>query len=142
MGARLLWRPALERVDIEQAVNKVNEGFAVSHFSLDLVLLHALPGHRVVADNIRQTGRVEVLLARLFLGTMFPGVLLHGLEAIGPPPKFIMHLFVEFAGLLANLQHPIWRQTKHLGNARDLIVFRATREQRQAEEQFNDNATK
>jgi len=84
-------------------VNEVNEGFAISHFSLDLVLLHALPGHRVVADDIRQSSRVEVLLAGLFLGAMFPGVLLHGLQAIGSPPKFIMNLFVEFAGLFADL---------------------------------------
>jgi hypothetical protein len=32
MGASLLWRPSFKWVDVQQTMNKVNEGFSVSHF--------------------------------------------------------------------------------------------------------------
>lgn len=113
---------------------EVNECLAVGHFchasvtmidieiwetltSLDLILLHTLPGHGIVPNDIRQSCRTEILLARLLFRTMFPGVLLHGLESVRPPTKLIMNLFEEFAGLLSNFQHPVGRQTKHFGDA-------------------------
>lgn len=96
--------------------NKVRPQLRTTHTSLDLILLHSLPGHRVVPDDIRQSRRTEVLLARLLLRTMFPGILLHGLETVRPPAKLVMNLFVKFARLFANFQHPVGRQSKHLGD--------------------------
>ncbi len=40
VGAGLLWGPAFERVDVQEAVDEVDEGFAIGHFCNELV--HAL----------------------------------------------------------------------------------------------------
>lgn len=72
---------------------------------------------------------------------MFPGILLHGLQSVGPAPKLIVHFLIELARLLADFQHPVWWQTQHLGDTRDLVVLRTSREQRQTKEQLdNDTA--
>lgn len=84
----------------------MNTSFS-AHTSLDLIRLHPLPGHWVVADDVRQSRRAEVLLAGLLLGAVFPGVLLHRFQPVSPSPKFVVHLLVELARLLANLQHPV-----------------------------------
>ena len=76
--------------------------------SLNLVRLHILPRHGVVLDDVWQGRGGEVLLARLLLGSMLPGILLHGLEPVLLATVLVLRLFKKLSRLLAHLQHPMW----------------------------------
>lgn len=93
----LLGWPFLEDVSYKQGI-----AFFDKHTPLNLVRLHSLPGHWVVADDVRQSRRTKVLLAGLLLGAMFPRVLLHGFQPVSPPSELVVHLLIEFTRLLAN----------------------------------------
>lgn len=61
---------------------------------------------------------------------MFSRVLLHGLEAVVLASILVLGLLEEFTRLLAHLQHPLRRKTKHLRDSGDLIVLGRSWEQR------------
>jgi len=75
--------------------------------SIYLALLHVLPRHGVGLDNLGKGVGLEVLLARLFLGATFSGILLHGFKLICPSSELILSLFEKVARLLAHLDHPV-----------------------------------
>lgn len=87
------------------------------HTSLHLVLLHSLPGHRVRSDDIWQPCLLKVLLARLLFRTMLPRILLHRLQSVRSPPKFIVYFFEKLSRLLADFEHPRGRQSQHFRNS-------------------------
>lgn len=126
---RLLWRPSLEWVDRQEAPDKVDERDAVIHLSINLRLLHVLPGHWIRLDDLRQRVRLEILLAGLLLGVVLPGILLHALQVICPPAKIILSLLEEITSLFAHLDHPVWWIAKHLNDSRNLVVLGGSWEQ-------------
>ena len=73
---------------------------------------------------------------------MLSRILLHTLESVFLPPKFIVDLLEELARLLAHFEHPARWETQHLGYSSHLVVLGRAGEQRQPEEQFHNNASK
>lgn len=75
--------------------------------SLNLVGFHILPRHGVVLDDVWQSRGGKVLFARLLLGSMLSGILLHRLESVLLATVLILRLFKKLSRLLAHLQHPV-----------------------------------
>lgn len=110
--------------------------------SIYLALLHVLPRHGVGLDNLGKGVGLEVLLARLFLGATFSGILFHGFKLVCPSSELILSLFEKVARLLPHLDHPVRGVTQHFNDSRDLVILRRSWKQGKSQEQFHHNASK
>lgn len=72
---------------------------------------------------------------------MFSRILLHGLEPVLLAAVLVLRLFKKLSRLLAHLQHPVRRKSKHLRYSRNLVVFGGAGEKRQTEEEFDNDTS-
>lgn len=141
----MVWRPSLERVQVQQTLGEIDERSSVVHFcvatqsalqvigcrlsvfrltSFNFARFHVLSRHGIVVDNVWQIGGRKISLARLLLCAMLARILFHLFEFIMLPAKLVRDFFEEFVGLLAHLEHPCGWLTKHFGDSSHLVVLR------------------
>ena len=109
--------------------------------SINLRRLHVFARHIISPDDFRQPRSSKVLFTWLLFAAVLARISLKILQTKLPPTKLIVRFLIELAGLLADFEHPVGRQTEHLGDAADLVVFGGAGKERKTKEEFhNDTA--
>lgn len=111
MKLGLVGRPTLDRIQVQESLQKVDKRLPVHHFFFNFGLGHAFLHHRVAVDDVRESGGLEVSFAGLLHNVMFSRVGLHRLESV---PLWVRCVVVVAQMLRANLFKELVRRLSNL----------------------------